>query len=498
MAADRNSIHVVSFSGGTGRKIVNNIDSIVNGALPKEKLCQYFMDPEIAKDTILDYITYCEGRLMYLKDLKKEGKFVRDFGAYQEEISLDDSEVGDYIDGLLNFWNDTKTDIEEKFIQLHDRFKIKKGSKKVKERMYANDISTLAAELVIKFYIKVSKDFKEIVLTLRDDIFGVDEEYLIDIFDVKCKEWGFLLRFLFNNGLGCGDYGHIVIEHGAMLLRVFRSMKVYSKQGLEAAHLLEKIIFSKATSHDGAGYGSSILQLLIHTYATKTLFLRLCFRHAKLCIEEGKHFYFRGCGWRPPKHDLWDAQDKKFVLAIEGLFCNIFGEDFPNYTYEAKQCSVDEPDTIYDHQEWENNFSSIMSTLPNTVGRSNSTGQSSQNLDEEQSNSSTPDTSSSSRGTLDCSDSNPSVLPLYPDIERLWTDNSMTRAELAELVLPPVKAIDTSMVKEIVDPQDLACPWDLDFRPQNSAVESFDKILSDMENNSDDDSCIYAVNLGSY
>jgi hypothetical protein len=74
------------------------------------------------------------------------------------------------------------------------------------------------------------------------------------VFASKCKEWGFHLLFLFKSGLGCGDYGHIVIEHAAMLSRVFRSMKDYSNQGLEAAHLQEKIIFSKATSHDGAGY----------------------------------------------------------------------------------------------------------------------------------------------------------------------------------------------------------------------------------------------------
>jgi hypothetical protein len=32
-----------------------------------------------------------------------------------------------------------------------------------------------------------------------------------------------------------------------------------------------------------------VLQLLVHTYATKILFLRLCFRHAKLCIDKGKY-----------------------------------------------------------------------------------------------------------------------------------------------------------------------------------------------------------------
>lgn len=35
----------------------------------------------------------------------------------------------------------------------------------------------------------------------------------------QCKEWGFLLTKLFGIHLGTGDYGHLVVDHSATLLR---------------------------------------------------------------------------------------------------------------------------------------------------------------------------------------------------------------------------------------------------------------------------------------
>lgn len=74
---------------------------------------------------------------------------------------------------------------------------------------------------------------------------------------LQCKEWGFSLRDLFGLGLGTGDYGHLTVEHASMLLRNFRSLRLYSNQGFEAAHKLQKQIFSRATNHDGSGEATS-------------------------------------------------------------------------------------------------------------------------------------------------------------------------------------------------------------------------------------------------
>ena len=66
----------------------------------------------------------------------------------------------------------------------------------------------------------------------------------------QCKHWGIVLRHIFGVSLGTGDYGHLTIEHAPMLMRRFRSMSRYSNQGFEAAHKLQRQLYSRATNHD--------------------------------------------------------------------------------------------------------------------------------------------------------------------------------------------------------------------------------------------------------
>lgn len=77
------------------------------------------------------------------------------------------------------------------------------------------------------------------------------------MFILQCKEWGFMLKKLFGHHLGTGDYGHLVVDHSAMLLRHFRSMYKYSGQGFESSHKLHRQLYSKATNHDASGPGQS-------------------------------------------------------------------------------------------------------------------------------------------------------------------------------------------------------------------------------------------------
>lgn len=72
---------------------------------------------------------------------------------------------------------------------------------------------------------------------------------------LQCKEWGFLLKKLFGIHLGTGDYGHLVVDHSAMLLRHFRSFYKYSGQGFESSHKLHRQLYSRATNHDASGPG---------------------------------------------------------------------------------------------------------------------------------------------------------------------------------------------------------------------------------------------------
>lgn len=73
----------------------------------------------------------------------------------------------------------------------------------------------------------------------------------------QCKEWGFLLREMFGSQLGTGDYGHLTIEHVPMLMRNFLSLKEYTNQGFEVTHSLQRLLYSRSTSHDRHGSGSS-------------------------------------------------------------------------------------------------------------------------------------------------------------------------------------------------------------------------------------------------
>ena len=66
----------------------------------------------------------------------------------------------------------------------------------------------------------------------------------------QCKHWGIVLRHIFGVSLGTRDYGHLTIEHAPMLMRRFRSMTRYSNQGFEAAHKLQRQLYSRATNHD--------------------------------------------------------------------------------------------------------------------------------------------------------------------------------------------------------------------------------------------------------
>ena len=71
---------------------------------------------------------------------------------------------------------------------------------------------------------------------------------------------------MFGSHLGTGDYGHMTIEHASILFRVFGSVREYSNQSIEAAHSMQRQLYSKATSHDRHGYTSSSMPVDIFTF----------------------------------------------------------------------------------------------------------------------------------------------------------------------------------------------------------------------------------------
>ena len=82
--------------------------------------------------------------------------------------------------------------------------------------------------------------------------------YWISIFIFQqLKLWGFVICHLFGVTLGTGDYGHLTIDHVAMLLRLHRTFAKYSNQGFEASHKVHGALYSRATNHDQGGIGDS-------------------------------------------------------------------------------------------------------------------------------------------------------------------------------------------------------------------------------------------------
>ncbi|XP_068684804.1 uncharacterized protein [Montipora foliosa] len=194
---------------------------------------------------------------------------------------------------------------------------------------------------------------------MRQKVFddGMEEE--IDIFDLECKEWGFCLRELFGLGLGTGDYGHLTVEHASMLLRNFTSLRHYSNQGFEAAHKLQKQIFSRATNFVYVMRPISMDQILTHQYAEKILFLRLCFRNAKECARKGKKFHFQGCSWRNTiSTKKWSTAHKHWIETMDELFTTFMCKDVLSYEYTDKKCCIvsesDHPRFEYNDTTWEN------------------------------------------------------------------------------------------------------------------------------------------------
>ncbi|XP_068732762.1 uncharacterized protein [Montipora capricornis] len=100
---------------------------------------------------------------------------------------------------------------------------------------------------------RVCREWKEIAMVTRSKVFRETEQGEIDLFDVKCKEWGFLLKDLFRSSLGTEDYGHLTIDHAPMLMRRLLSMTEFSHQGFEASHKDQRQLWVKESSHDQLG-----------------------------------------------------------------------------------------------------------------------------------------------------------------------------------------------------------------------------------------------------
>lgn len=234
------------------------------------------------------------------------------------------------------------------------------------------DIVLCVAKKQLEFLTRVCREWKEIASVTRAKVFKETEQGEIDLFDIKCKEWGFLLKELFGSSLGTGDYGHLTIDHAPMLMRKFLSMTEFSQQGFEAAHKDQRQLWLKASSHDQHGEASSIDQMLVHFYSEKMLFFRYCVREALNSIkgktskqQNSYNFHFRGCGWKQ-KDMTWDTDEINWIRIMDKLMTMMFGGDFLDYDYDEKKICfvVDEymPKYAYNRDDWLSEYAQMVTT----------------------------------------------------------------------------------------------------------------------------------------
>jgi len=300
--------------------------------------------------------------VLHFAGIISSGKFLRDFGSHTDSISLEGSALKENLEKRLDSWQEETDQLTSLFREL--------AKCKRKDLLKENDkLATKVATVEKEFLKRVCQEWKEIALVCRDRVFEESEQEEIDLFDIKCKEWGHLLKELFGASLGTGDYGHLTIDHAPMLMRRFLSMKHYSQQGFEASHKDQRQLWLKASSHDCKGESTSIEQMLVHFYAEKILFLRYCFQEALRVIpgnpgQNTFNFYFRGCGWKH-KTINWDEGEQVWIKVMNHLMTLMFGGDHFEYYYnEKKVCVVDQSchaDFKYDREQWNEEYASMIS-----------------------------------------------------------------------------------------------------------------------------------------
>jgi len=63
---ERHNIQVVSFSGSTERRFLENIEDIVSRSLPLQKLKLFFSNKDVAETYLLNQVTFCEEMIQVL------------------------------------------------------------------------------------------------------------------------------------------------------------------------------------------------------------------------------------------------------------------------------------------------------------------------------------------------------------------------------------------------------------------------------------------------
>lgn len=78
---ERANIKAASFSGGTERQILKNVDNIVKTAFPLDKVSGYYQDSECSgQEEVMEYLVFFQQRKEYIQSILDSKEFERDYG----------------------------------------------------------------------------------------------------------------------------------------------------------------------------------------------------------------------------------------------------------------------------------------------------------------------------------------------------------------------------------------------------------------------------------
>ena len=74
-----------------------------------------------------------------------------------------------------------------------------------------------------------------------------------------------------------------------------------------------------------------------------------------------KKFSFCGCGWKSVNVSTWTKEKQEWILTIDKLFSDIFGNDYLSYQYDKDKGTSVDGHTVsqlleYDHEAWEKSY----------------------------------------------------------------------------------------------------------------------------------------------
>lgn len=131
-------------------------------------------------------------------------------------------ELKAFLDDEYQYWQDKQQEAAKKFAELNTkgingdaepkRNKRKKGNF---QKSSSTSFAYYAAELHVEFYVKVSTDWRDIALTLREKVFTKDDAEKIDIHDIKVRKQATSCKcqYKFSSAVQINNFSLFVSEH---------------------------------------------------------------------------------------------------------------------------------------------------------------------------------------------------------------------------------------------------------------------------------------------